>query len=511
VTAGPPALGLRPRGAVESPPVRPAGSVRGTALALGALAVVVGFAGAWVPSAWGDEAATMSGALRDLPALLRLTSHVDAVHGVYYAVAHGWLALTAESVVALRLLSALAVGAAVAGTVVLADRLASRRVAVVAGLVLLTLPRMTWAATEGRSAALATAVAVWTTVALVSAVGAPRSRWRWVVYGALVAAGTWTWMLLALLPLAHLVGLAWWRRSWRALVAPTVAAAAGWCAAAPFVLAAVGQRGQVGWIPAPGPRTVRQLALDQWFGTTPGFALPLALVCWSLAAVAVVAHLRRGGKDAGGLVPLATAWLVLPPLAAVAWSLVASPLYVPKYLAFAAPALALLVAVGVDTLARDRARLVGATAVVVLLAAPAWYEERTPTAKDRSDWADVADAVRAGAEPGDAVVFSDLHGADGRVRVPARAIAVAYPGAFAALGDVTRDPVADADGRLWDLSLPVADVGSALGAVDRVWWIVDHGSGARGDQRDDLEQLGFRVVSVDEQASADVVLLERGR
>ena len=205
-----------------------------------------------------------------------------------------------------------------------------------------------------------------------------------MVYGALVAAGTCTWMLLALLPAAHLVGLLWWRRSWRALLAPALAAVAGGCAAAPFLLVAVGQRGQVGWIPAPGPRTVRQLALDQWFGTTPWSALPLALVCWSLVAVAVVTHLRRGA-GAGGVVPLATAWLVLPPLAAVAWSLVASPLYVPKYLAFTAPALALLVAVGVDTLARDRARLLGATAVVVLLATPAWYEERTPTAKDRSE------------------------------------------------------------------------------------------------------------------------------
>ncbi|MCM0640776.1 glycosyltransferase family 39 protein [Cellulomonas wangsupingiae] len=507
MTVGPTVLGLRPRAAAESAPAR-VRSVRGAAFTLGALAVLVGFAGAWVPSAWGDEAATMSGALRDLPALLRLTTQVDAVHGVYYAVAHGWLALTGESVVALRLLSALAVGAAVAGTVVLADRLASRRVAVVAGLVLLALPRMTWAATEGRSAALATALAVWTTVALVSAVGAPRSRWRWVVYGALVAAGTCTWMLLALLPAAHLVGLLWWRRSWRALVAPAVAVVAGWCVAAPFLLVAVGQRGQVGWIPAPGLRTLRQVGLDQWFGTTPWSALPLALVCWSLVAVGVVTHLRRG-VGAGGVVPLAAAWLVLPPLAAIAWSVVASPLYVPKYLAFTAPALALLVAVGVDALARDRARLVGVTAVVVLLAAPAWYEERTPTAKDRSDWADVADAVRAGAATGDAVVFSDLHDADGRVRVPARAIAVAYPGAFVGLRDVTRDPVAAAEGRLWDLSVPVSDAGRELAAVDRVWWVVDHRAGVQGAQREDLERLGFHVVSVDEQTSADVVLLER--
>jgi mannosyltransferase len=510
VTVGPTALGRRTRAAAEGEPTRPARSVRGVALTLGVLAVVVGFAGAWVPSAWGDEAATMSGALRDLPALLRLTTQVDAVHGAYYAVAHGWLALTAESVLALRLLSALAVGAAVAGTVVLAHRLASLRVAVVAGVVLLALPRMTWAATEGRSAALATALAVWTTVALVSAVDAPRSRWRWAVYGVLVAAGTWTWMLLALLPAAHLVGLLWWRRSWRALLAPAAAAAAGWCMAAPFLLVAVGQRGQVGWIPSPGPRTVRQLGLDQWFGTTLWSALPMALVCWSLVAVAVVTHLRRG-VGTGGIVPVAAAWLALPPLVAIAWSVVASPLYVPKYLAFTAPAMALLVAVGVDVLARDRARLVGVTAVVVLLATPAWFEERTPRAKDRSDWVDVADAVRAGAAAGDAVVFSDLHDADGRVRVPARAIAVAYPGAFVGLRDVTLDPVADAEGRLWDRSVPVADVGPELAGVDRVWWVVDHGSGARGAQRVDLERLGFRVVSIDEQASADVVLLERER
>jgi mannosyltransferase len=498
--------GAPPRGAGAARPVRRA------ALGLGALAVLVGFAGAWVPSAWGDEAATMSGASRDLTALATLASHVDAVHAAYYAIAHAWLAATTDSVVALRLLSSLAVGAAVAGTVVLGDRLAGRRVGVVAGVVLLALPRLTWAATEGRSAALATAVAVWTTVVLVAAVSTGRGRlaWRWVAYGVLVAAGATLWMLLALLPVAHLAGLLWWRRSPRVLLAPAVAAGVAGLAVAPFLLAAVGQRGQVGWIPAPGPRTLRQLALDQWFGTTWWSALPVALVCWSLVAVALVTHLRRGSAG-HGVVPLAAAWLAVPPVAAVAWSLVAAPLYVPKYLTFTAPALALLVAAGLDVLVRDRRRLVAAVALVVLLCVPAWVEERTPAAKDRSDWGAVAAAVAAGARPGDAVVFSDLHDDAGRVRVPGRAIAVAYPAAFRDLLDPTRDPVAVPQGRLWDASLPVGDAADRLAGVERVWWVVDHRADARGVQRDDLERLGFEVVDVTSHATADVVLLERAR
>ena len=79
-------------------------------------------AASWIPSLWGDEAATLLSAKRPLGSLLGMLTHVDAVHGLYYLVMHGWIRLAGESPFALRLPSALAVGAAVAAVTLIAGR-----------------------------------------------------------------------------------------------------------------------------------------------------------------------------------------------------------------------------------------------------------------------------------------------------------------------------------------------------------------------------------------------------
>src|SRR3978361_2344294 len=57
------------------------------------LTIGVSAAGASHPSSWFDEAATISAATRPLPALWRMLGHIDAVHGLYYLLMHGWFAL----------------------------------------------------------------------------------------------------------------------------------------------------------------------------------------------------------------------------------------------------------------------------------------------------------------------------------------------------------------------------------------------------------------------------------
>ena len=73
------------------------------ALTLGLAATVLCAACSWVPSLWGDEAATLLSAKRPVGSLLGMLTHVDAVHGLYYLVIHGWIRLAGESPFALRL------------------------------------------------------------------------------------------------------------------------------------------------------------------------------------------------------------------------------------------------------------------------------------------------------------------------------------------------------------------------------------------------------------------------
>ena len=60
------------------------------ALAVALLATVVSAAGAARPSLWFDEAATLSAGTRSVPELWRMVLNIDAVHGLYYLLMHGW-------------------------------------------------------------------------------------------------------------------------------------------------------------------------------------------------------------------------------------------------------------------------------------------------------------------------------------------------------------------------------------------------------------------------------------
>ena len=89
---------------------RPLRAVRPWTIALiaGLAATILCAAFSWVPSLWGDEAATLLSAKRSVGSLFTMLMHVDAVHGVYCLFMHGWIRLAGESPFALRLPSAVA-------------------------------------------------------------------------------------------------------------------------------------------------------------------------------------------------------------------------------------------------------------------------------------------------------------------------------------------------------------------------------------------------------------------
>ncbi len=458
-----------------------------------------------------DEAATISAASRPWTDLWRLLGNIDAVHGAYYAVMHLWFDVFGVSAVSLRALSAVSVGCAAAGVVVLGRMLGgahSARLGVCAGLVFAVLPRVTWMATEGRSFALVTAVAVWLTVVLVAAARRGGAG-LWVAYAVGAGLGVALWAFLGLLLVAHGVTLLWWRVDRRRLLAFGAAAGVGGLLAAPILFKARGQSGPVAWIPEISPRTVRLVAVDQWFGTDGYLSLPVALVCWIAVALVVLRVLRpRADRSTQEVVRLALPWLVLPTAGVLAASLLGPSMYTPKYLSFSLPAMALLVGLAVATLPTRAAR-VAVLVVIAVAAVPSYVAERRLQGKDASDWALAAERVEAAAEPGDAVVFTDFYDEDGNVRYSGRALKTAYPRSFEGLTDPTLRATSGPEGTLGDETADLDDVRDELLDVGRIVLVADPTVSAAGDVRTALDELGFRVDQEWSGDRTDVLLLVR--
>jgi hypothetical protein len=172
-----------------------------TAAVVGALAMVITWLGSWNPSYWGDEVATVVSANRPIGTLIAELHSIDAVHGLYYLGMHFWIGVFGPSELSTRAPSAIAIGVLAAGTVVLGARLAGLRFGLLAGVVCAILPRTTFLATEARSYAIGTAIAVWVTVFFVGLLRRRDTGLRpWLVLGVLVYERAALWDVVA--PLA---------------------------------------------------------------------------------------------------------------------------------------------------------------------------------------------------------------------------------------------------------------------------------------------------------------------
>ena len=126
-------ISVRERAPAVAAPRRTRVAHRWDAVAVALPAMMLSAAGAARPSLWFDEAATISAGTRSVPELWRMVHNIDAVHGLYYLLMHGWYAVFPATEFFSRLSSALAVGAAAAGVVVLGKQISTRTVAVTSG------------------------------------------------------------------------------------------------------------------------------------------------------------------------------------------------------------------------------------------------------------------------------------------------------------------------------------------------------------------------------------------
>ncbi|HEX3546709.1 MAG TPA: glycosyltransferase family 39 protein [Mycobacterium sp.] len=444
-------------------------------LIVGALGAAASLAGAGRPSFWYDEAATISASYsRSLGQLWQMLSNVDAVHGLYYLIMHGWFQIFPPTEFWSRAPSGLAVGGAAAGVVVLGKQFSSRTVAVSSGILCAILPRATWAGIEARPYALSMMAAVWLTVLLVHATRRDNAL-VWLSYGIALAASILLDLYLVLLLLAHIAFLCLYRRSRTVLVRFAIASVLAGCAVAPFVVEAIGQAHQIIWIAPIGRRTIEDVAVQQYFDRSPPFTIVSALV----VAAAIVLWLCTSAQLVQAdrqLLTLAIGWIVIPTALILIWSALVHPVYTPRYLCFTAPAMALVLGVCIGALAVAPWVAVAIVSVFALAAGPNYLlAQRDPYAKYGMDYSQVADLIAAKAAPGDCLLVNDTVTF---MPAPMRPLLAARPDAYRKLVDLSLWQRATDRNDVFDTNLiPEASAGPLSDC--RVVWIITQADKSR--------------------------------
>jgi mannosyltransferase len=486
-------------------------SNRGRAWRAAGAVGLVGFAtvwiGSWVPSFWGDEAASVMSAERSLPSLVGMLGRVDAVHGAYYLFLHFWIALFGASELAVRLPSAIAVGFCVAGTFLIGRMLVGGRFGLLAAILCAVLPRTGYLGSEARSYAFATVAAVWITLLLLVLVrhrfATKRSaQLAWLGYAVAFAAGIYVFLYLGLLLLVHGTYLLATQR--RAVRRPWVVAAGVTIALSlPIIALGYAERAQIQFLAHRHYATPKAVLVSQWFGNpflaTAGWLLILVAVT---TAVIMWRHRRRSSP----VVLVGVFWFALPTAALLVLNAM-TPAYSVRYLSFCVPGVALALAAGLWAIRLKPVRLAAAI-VLVALAIPTDIGQREPFAKDHgSDLAQASALVAAGARPGDGIVFD-------RTTVPRQRPRLAlhlYPDAFRGLEDIALKTPYDQRAGLWDTTYAVNDVAPQLATLDRVWVLERKGSPDNLHESDirSLESDGFSLASTQLVHRTVVYLLVR--
>jgi mannosyltransferase len=169
------------------------------------------------------------------------------------------------------------------------------------------------------------------------------------------------------------------------------------------------------------------------------------------------------------LAAIAVAWIVLPTLVLVLYSVVQQPIYYPRYLCYTSPAMALLLAVCIVALFRTRERVTAAVAVFALAATPNYLlSQRGPYAKEGMDFSQVADVITAHASAGDCLILDNT---TAWMPGPIRPLTAARPGAYAKLVDPGRGLRAAQRNRLWDQHLGIWGVADRVRHCTVLWTV----------------------------------------
>ncbi|MGN6200345.1 glycosyltransferase family 39 protein [Humibacter sp.] len=497
-------------------------------IALGAVGLLTSVAGSWIPSLWGDEAASQLAARRSIPGLLHLVQHVDAVHGTYYLFLHFWVKLFGYGAFSIRFPSAIAIGVCVALVVWLSARVSTTRVAVLAGIACAVLPRLTYAGGEARPFSFDAALSAGLFVIVVEIFLRDRpSRRLWAIYGVVLTIATYLFIYTGLVAVAvgvFILVVPGLRHHWRPWL---IASASAAVTATPVLLMAVLERDQIAYLKSGEYASWNVIFKQMWFGDN-----TFAWLGWMLMAVAASSLLWRlcrrfRGWPSPDLTVLALSWLIVPMgLLLIANTFFA--LFTARYAAFTAPAAAILIALGIEAIAQAFARTVrvgsllnwvaGALiAAVIAAAAPNWAGQRGPYSENQSDWNDIAATVREHSRPGDAIIFDSAARPSRRTRL---AYDTASPGSFGSVQDVLlKTP--PRENYTWYASTYTVEQAASLdrfNGVQRVWAVEYRTpAGLSGPHHPDsygmteLEQLGYRPTASYQLHASVIYLLTETR
>ena len=273
---------------------------------------------------------------------------------------------------------------------------------------------------------------------------------------------------LALLFFAHVAFIWAFQRSTTVRVQFAITSAVAGCVTTPFIVAAAGQAHQISWIAPIGHRTIEDVTIQQYFERSPAFALLAAL----LVVAAIVLWLRASAQltDTGRqLLTLAAAWLLIPTALIVVWAAFVHPIYTPRYLAFTAPAIALILGVCIVAVASRPWAVAALIGVFVVAAAPNYVlAQRNPYAKYGMDYSQVADVIAAKAAPGDCLLVNDTVTF---MPAPMRPLMAARPDAYRKLVDLTLWQRATDRHDVFDTNLIPEVVAKPLSRCGVVWII----------------------------------------
>jgi mannosyltransferase len=364
------------------------------------------------PELWADELWSWSFAADPVHQLVVSASRSNPAELVYDLALHYWMAAFGASVVAMRMLSVLAMAGAAACVTLAGRRLAGPRAGLLAGLVFALVPSVSRFAQEVRFYAPEVMAVALATLLLLRALDGPSVR-RWVAYSVCLAVVGYIDLVALSVVLGHAVGAAlrWWQgrdaredRGARILLGFAAAAAAGLAACVPLVAFSLTKAGsQVFWIPRPGLDvfTFGSFTRNLFYSTSVAAALiVLAVLAWSVWRAAAF-------MTAVAVLPVAAVWLL---------SQGPHSYFFGRYLLFTIVAWAILAGLGLSRL--DVRLAAVAVLVIAVLGAGDQQVIRQPGAHDWPyypvgyagsylDYAGPAGLIAGDARAGDGVVYQE--------------------------------------------------------------------------------------------------------
>lgn len=385
------------------------------------LALIVRFHGISVPVIWYDEAFSVLLSERT-PGLIWATTARDVHPPLYYLILHYWTLLSGNTALALRSLSAVADVGTLVLCLKLMSLLATRRATCFAGLMLVLLPLSVRYSQEVRMYTLLGFWLMAATVALVCWSRRPQSKRYAVLYVLLMACAFYTHYFAALCVLVHWL---YWSgmgsgesvalpvRRWLLANVAIVAVYLPWL---PWLIDQLGRMNGLEWV-APTtwemfPELVSRCVL--MVSATGGGLWWALLISASMLACCWLA-LRQGRADRRSTL-LLVAYFFVPAITVFLVSLIV-PVFVTRYLVFAAVGLPLIAALALDVLASRRPR-VAYFCLSLLIAAQAYGVLKVYAQDDGLNGTDVrklarldtvAEGINRLAQAGDEIVVDGLY------------------------------------------------------------------------------------------------------